>query len=77
MGLFKNLYNRLHPASPTPQFSTEKSRAEASTALKKTSTDLNEIIQRAPEVHALATELREQRDRNHFAELLEASMKRA
>jgi len=73
----KVIYDRLHPAPSVEPVSTPESRAEATEALAKASTDLNAIIRREPRITAVATKLRDQAERNHFGELVEASMRRA
>lgn len=78
MSLFKSLYNKLHPESPPgDDASTPETRAEAADALQKASTDLNAAINRNPQVAEVASALRDQLERNHFGELVEASMRRA
>lgn len=77
MSLFKNIYDRLHPAPPGADLSTPESRAEAEIALRKANTDLNEVIRKEPKVRELVGQLQSQMDRNHFGELVEASMRRA
>lgn len=77
MSLIKWAYDKLHPAEPTPQLSTTKTQAEASEALQKANTELGEIIQHAVKVQEIARELIAQRERNHFADLVEASMRKA
>lgn len=78
MSLFKSIYDRLHPAPPEGvPLSTPETQQEAQQALKKANTDLTEVIRREPRVTELANQLRGQMDRNHFGELVEASMRRA
>ncbi len=77
--VLKAIYDRLHPQPDTDNLhqSTPETRAEASEAVAKANTDLNDIIRREPTVTAIAGRLRVQMDRNHFAELIEASMRKA
>lgn len=77
MSLFKSLYDKLHPAPAKGEpLSTPETRAEAENALKKANTDLNDVIRKEPKVTELVGQLRTQMDRNHFGELVEASMAR-
>lgn len=78
MSLLKSLYDKLHPAPPRgSDLSTPETRAEAENALKKANTDLNDVIRKEPKVRELVGQLQSQMDRNHFGELVEASMRRA
>lgn len=74
MSILKRLYDRLHPAPEVSPVSTPESRQEAAEARQKADTDLHAAISRKPGVQALTGELKSQLDRNHFAELLTASM---
>jgi hypothetical protein len=56
--------------------STPETRSEAEEALRKADTDLKDVIQKEPKVTALVSQLRSQMERNHFGELVEASMRR-
>lgn len=76
MSVLKTLYNRLHPAPVGLLRSTSESRAEAESALCKSLTDLNDVIRKEQGVNELVGQLRDQMDRNHFGELVEASMRR-
>lgn len=76
MSILKTLYNKLHPEEPTMPLSTPETQAEAQSALKQASTDLVEVIRKEPVVNELVEQLRAQMDRNHFGELVEASMRR-
>lgn len=74
--VLKLIYDRLHPAVPEEiHLSTPETQAEATTALRKANTDLNDVIRREPTVLAVAGRLRIQMERNHFAELIQASMR--
>lgn len=77
--VLKALYDHFHPqpADDNLHLSTPETRAEASSALSKANTDLNDVIRREPTVTALAGKLRIQMERNHFAELITASMRKA
>lgn len=78
MSLLKSLYDKLHPAPPAGETpSTPETRAEAETALEKANTDLTAVIDRKSQVAEVASKLRDQLERNHFGELVEASMRRA
>lgn len=77
MSLFQRIYDRLHPDTSDAVHSTPETRAEAADALAKANTDLNDVIRREPRVTALVGQLRDQLDRNHFGELVEASMRRS
>lgn len=75
MSFLKSLYNKLHPAPVTgAPASTPGSRQEAAEALQKADTDLHAVISQKPGVDALTGQLKSQLERNHFAELLTASM---
>jgi hypothetical protein len=73
----KAVYDWLHPAPETVPLTSPESRAEADSALAKASTDLNNIIRQKSAVTALSSKLLDQGERNHFGELVEASMRRA
>lgn len=68
-------WNRLHPATPTPMYSTEETRQEAQEARESATQALQVVTDRAPLVERLTDALREQRERNHFADLIEVSMR--
>lgn len=76
MSIIKAIYNKLHPLEPTEPLSTPATQAEAASALKQANTDLVEVIRKEPVVNELVEQLRAQMDRNHFGELVEASMRR-
>lgn len=76
MSILKTIYNKLHPVEETEPLSTPETQAEAASALKQASTDLVEVIRKEPVVNELVEQLRAQMDRNHFGELVEASMRR-
>ena len=77
MSILKTIYNRLHPAEEIEPLSTPESQAEAASALKQANIALNTVIRKEPVVDELVEQLRSQLDRNHFGELVEASMRRA
>lgn len=69
------LYSKMHPVDDTrPDVITESSTTEATAALCRAENDLAAVKGRAPKVAALTTALRDQRERNHFAELIQHSM---
>ena len=77
MSILKTIYNRLHPAEEIEPLSTPESQAEAASALEQANVALNTVIRREPVVNELVEQLRSQLDRNHFGDLVEASMRRA
>ena len=77
MSILKTIYNRLHPAEEIEPLSTPESQAEAASALKQAYIALNTVIRKEPVVNELVEQLRSQLDRNHFGDLVEASMRRA
>lgn len=77
MSILKTIYNRLHPAEEIEPLSTPESQAEAEVALKQANIALNTVIRKEPVVNELVEQLRSQLDRNHFGDLVEASMRRA
>ena len=77
MSILKTIYNRLHPAEEIEPLSTPESQAEVASALKQANTALNTVIRKEPVVNELVEQLRSQLDRNHFGDLVEASMRRA
>lgn len=77
MSILKTIYNRLHPAEEIEPLSTPESQAEAASALKQANIALNTVIRKEPVVNELVEQLRSQLDRNHFGDLVEASMRRA
>ncbi len=68
-------WNRLHPTTPTTEHSTEETRSEARQAVETAAVELQAVNDRAPLVERLTNALREQGERNHFAEMLEATMR--
>ena len=77
MKILKTIYNKLHPAPHEKPLSTPETQAEAEAALKQANIDLNTVIRKEPVVNELVEQLRSQLDRNHFGDLVEASMRRA
>ena len=77
MSILKTIYNRLHPVEEIEPLSTPESQAEAASALEQANVALNTVIRREPVVNELVEQLRSQLDRNHFGDLVEASMRRA
>lgn len=75
MGLLKRIYDNFHPPVKSKELSTPETQSEAAMALAKANTDLTAVQAQEPRVKAVVNELREKRERNHFAEMLEASMR--
>lgn len=75
MPILKNLYDWLHPKPEEPETSTSETKAEAEDAVKRAITDLHDIIERQPMVSNLVSKSKDQLERNHFGELVEASMR--
>lgn len=76
MNLLKRFYDRMHPAPVTPAYSTPASRLEATSAVAQARRDLNAVVSREPKVTEISGALARELERNHFAELIEASMRR-
>lgn len=77
MSLLKRLYNKLYPAPARGEnLSTPETRAEAADAIQRANSELNAVFGRKPQVAEVASKLRDQLERNHFGELVEASMRR-
>jgi hypothetical protein len=77
MSVLKRLYDKLHPAIDNSTHSTIRSRQEAQHAAEKASADLDAVRKRDTATQAVVASLKSQLDRNHFGELVEASMRRA
>lgn len=75
--MFKRLYQKILPAGIDKLFSTEDSRKEAVDAETRAARDLETAVARKKEVTEVATQLRLQRERNSFADLIERTMRGA
>lgn len=71
-GLLAKLYPPIHDTC-----STDETRAQAQEALKVSKDNYHEIVANTPNVTEVVMALREQGERNHFAELLEASIRKS
>lgn len=77
MGLLKTIYNKFHPPVDSVPLSTPESQNEAAMALARANTDLTAIVGQEDRVNEVVAKLKSQHERNHFAEMLEASMRPA
>lgn len=73
--MLRELWDLIHPAKESsatalPAQPTEAERAKQSSVLR-----YSEALDRAPEVEAVTGALKYQHNRNHFAEMLELSMR--
>lgn len=75
MKIVKKWWDRLHPPTGPIFVSTPESQSEASKALADADAGLCEARGRKPQVENLVERLREQRERNHFGELVQSTMR--
>lgn len=75
MGLLKTVYDKLHPAPETMVHTSPETRAEVMDAQARAIDDLQAVVQNEPQISAVVGSLHEQLIRNHFGELVEASMR--
>lgn len=75
MSFLVDLYNKLHPAPKTEQYSTPETKELSARALEKADGDYILVQEKEHRVALVASQLRAQRERNHFAELIERTMR--
>lgn len=76
MQLLKKMYDLLHPKPvEEPPTTTAETQALADEAVQRAISDLHEIIERKPEITNLVSKSKDQLERNHFGELVAASMR--
>lgn len=75
--MLKWLYEKIAPKNTTKQLSSPESRSAARDAVKNASVSYAEARAKKERVEELVTKLREQRERNHFADLITETMKGA
>jgi hypothetical protein len=73
--MLRRVYDWIHPKPPVPGHTNDCTRAEARAAIERAEGDLTLAQERGPLVARVATTLSGQGARNHFAEMLEASMR--
>lgn len=72
------MYDKIVPHGPVaPEPSTPGTQSQASQAVRESSQNLRRAHANGPRVATLAGDLRDQRTRNHFAEMLQETMRRA
>ncbi len=74
MAFMKNLYYWLHPKQDEVPTTTSETQAQADSAVQRAIADLSEAKERLPLVNDLVTKNLDQVARNHFGELVQASM---
>ena len=75
MAILKTVYDWLHPKPSEPPTTTAETQTLAEKAVLSAITDLRSAQDNRPKVENLVSESQNQLDRNHFAELVEASMR--
>lgn len=75
MALLKTMYDWLHPKPVEPPTVTAETQALADQAVANAITDLRVARQGSTAVTDLVSKIEDQLIRNHFAELVEASMR--
>lgn len=71
------LYDWIHPKPAVVAHSTDETQAQAKAAIVTAQDDLESAQRRAETTRRITRTLATQGDRNHFAELVEASMRSA
>lgn len=71
------IWNKLYPPVPTEEHSTAETQAQASAALARAGRDYDTAVKNEPQVQSIVEKLRRQGERNHFGEMLEASMRKS
>ena len=77
MTVLRWLYDLIHPKAPLVVHTTDASHAEAKAAVSSAEDGLAHAVMRGETTSRVTEALRNQGDRNHFAELIEASMRSA
>ena len=77
MGFLSNFYNRLHPAPPPRDVTTIQTRVESERAVVSAEITYQQRMEKGTEVHELVTKLQKEREKNHFGEMLEKTMRGA
>lgn len=75
MALLKSMYDWLHPKPVEPPTTTAEMQAIANQAIVSAITDLRSAQGNRPVVANLVSKSEDQLTRNHFGELVEASMR--
>lgn len=75
MGALKKMYDWLHPKPVEPPTTTAETKTLAEEAVAKATADLRSAQDNRPGVTDLVSKIENQLARNHFGELLEASMR--
>ena len=73
--VLNTMWNLLHPKPPTATLSTPMTQAQARGAIVAAQGDLDRARDNKAAIHIKVSALKEQRNRNHFAELIEATMR--
>lgn len=74
MDIFKRVYDWLHPKPVEPPTTTQETLIQAQTAIDSALKDLADAQERSGQVTELVARAQDQLNRNHFAELAQASM---
>lgn len=75
MAILKKMYDWLYPKPVEPPATTAATQALADQAVSNAITDLRDAVGRKEEVRSLVSKIEDQIARNHFGELVEASMR--
>jgi hypothetical protein len=75
MAILKTIYDWLHPKPVEPPTTTAETQAQAEEAVQRALADLNDAQERRTEVRVLVSKSADQLARNHFGEMVAASMR--
>ncbi len=75
MAILKTMYDWLYPKPVEPPATTAETQALAERAVESALSDLREAKLRSTEIANLVSKIEDQLARNHFGELVEASMR--
>jgi hypothetical protein len=75
MSLFSKLYEKIYPHLKGPLPSNEETQLEAKKAVQSAEIAYTTAVGNDPQVSRVVLALKSQRERNHFAELLEITMR--
>lgn len=75
--MLRELWDLIHPTKESASYTTGTTQQEAIDAKQNSVRDYQEARDRAPRVDEVTSALYDQKERNHFAEMITASMKGA
>lgn len=75
MAILKSMYDWLHPKPAEPPTTTAEMQVQADEAVASAISDLHDAQANRSQVADLVSKSQDQLNRNHFGELVEASMR--